>query len=396
VYDIHDFGKMLADPVRTPAYLDALRRAVTPGCTVLEIGTGTGLFAMLARRWGAAKVYAIEPLEAIEVGRQTASANGLADGIEFIRGLSTEVNLPQRADVLVSDLRGPLPLFQAHIPSINDARDRLLAPGGVQIPARDTIRAAVVEAPVLYGGLVDPWRDDLFGLDQKAARNIVTNMWRQWWPGPQCLLTASRDWTTIDYRKTLEPHFSGELSWTVQREGTAHGLTLWFDAVLAEGIEYSNAPGEPKLIYGNAFFPFSEPVRVTPGDRVRSRVRADLVRNQYVWTWRTLVLAGARQREDSSDGEAAGTVKATFVQSTFFALPMGPRDLATQASDHRPRLNEAGHIQLKGLGLMDGSMSVGEIADDLAREFPARFQTSADASHTARGLSREYSDWRAG
>ena len=104
------------------------------------------MFALLACRFGARRVYAIEPEDAIEVAREIAVANGYADRIEFIQAMSTEATLPERADVIISDLGDMLPWFRHHIPSIVDARNRFLAPGGVFIPRRDVAWAAVVEA----------------------------------------------------------------------------------------------------------------------------------------------------------------------------------------------------------------------------------------------------------
>ena len=171
MYGVFDFGLMLADRVRTEAYSRALREAVTPGCTVLEIGSGTGLFAMLARRWGAGRVFAVEVLDTIDLAPQIAEASGLAEGIDFIKGFSTRLDLPVRADVLISDLRGTLPLYRMHIPSIIDARDRLLAPGGVQIPQRDRIRGAVVETPSMLRRLQGPWEKDRFDIDHSVVRS---------------------------------------------------------------------------------------------------------------------------------------------------------------------------------------------------------------------------------
>jgi protein arginine N-methyltransferase 1 len=384
VYDIGDFGKMLADDVRTPAYEEALRRVVAPGCTVLEIGTGTGYFAMLAKKLGAARVYAVEPLDAIELAREIAAANDLADGIEFIRGISTEVSLPHKVDVLVSDLRGSLPLFGTHLPSVMDARDRLLDPGGMQVPLQDTIRGAVVESHSLYEGLVAPWRRERFDLDQDEARSIVLNTWHRWWPRPELLLTVPQDWAILDYTAIASPHLSGHLSWSVSRAGTAHGLVLWFDTLLADGIGYSNAPEAPDLVYGSAFFPFPEPIEVAPDDQVRSEIRADLIGSQYTWTWRTRVMPSS-----------TATQERFFEQSTFFALPMGPRDLATQAADHRPRLAGDGRMRLSALELMDGEHCLDEIAGEICRRFPARFTATEDALRVVRGLSREYSAWDA-
>ena len=158
MYTIAAFGRMIADEVRMGAYEAAIAQAVRPGSVVLDIGAGTGILSLLACRAGARKVYAVETGDAIAVAQQIAQANGFADRIEFFQAKSTEITLPERADVIVSDLRGVLPLLEHHIPSIADARRRHLAPGGVLVPLRDELRAAIVEAPAEYAaarGAVD-------------------------------------------------------------------------------------------------------------------------------------------------------------------------------------------------------------------------------------------------
>jgi protein arginine N-methyltransferase 1 len=116
-----------------------LQRVVRPDAVVLDLGVGTGIFALLACQMGARRVYAIEPDDSIQVARDLAAANGCADRMEFFQALSTQVNLPEQADVIVSDIRRPLPLFGLPLPAIIDARRRLLAPGGVLIPRTDTL-----------------------------------------------------------------------------------------------------------------------------------------------------------------------------------------------------------------------------------------------------------------
>src|ERR1700681_4015560 len=156
MYSLIGYGEMIADRVRIDAYVQALRQAVRPGAVVVDIGTGPGIMAVLACQLGASRVYAIESDEIIQVARTIAAANCCADRIEFIEDLSTKVTLPIRADVIVSDMRGVLPLFGHHIASIADARRRFLAPAGTLIPRKDTIWASIVEAPERYAGIVDP------------------------------------------------------------------------------------------------------------------------------------------------------------------------------------------------------------------------------------------------
>jgi len=382
MYGVHDFGLMLADRVRTDAYCRALRKAVTPGCTVLEIGSGTGLFAMLARRWGAGRVIAVEVLDTIDLAPRIAEANGLADGIEFIKGFSTRLELSLPADVLVSDLRGTLPLYRMHLPSIIDARDRLLVPGGVQIPQLDRIRGAVVETPSMFHRLHGPWETDRFDIDHSVVSEISANTWRRWHKnemGDMRLLTGPADWATLDYRTVREPHRSGDLSWTIERTGTAHGLNLWFDATLSPGIEYSTSPEGPGLVYGNAFFPLRQPVEVSPGDEIRCSLRADLIGGRYVWTWRTEIRCG-------------GSETVVYTQSTFYSAPLGTRDVAVQEAGHTPGLASEGRLLRATLQLMDGSRTVEEIAAELEGAFPSRFNQWDSAIGWVRQMSREYSD----
>lgn len=158
MYSLDVHGAMIADEIRTGAYARALEQTVRPGSTVVDLGAGSGIMSLLACKHGARKVYAIEPDEVIEVAKELARENGFADRIEFIRDISTKVTLPERVEVIVADLRGVLPLFHTHLPSISDARERFLAPGGTIIPRCDTLWAGVVESPEAVADLLGTWK----------------------------------------------------------------------------------------------------------------------------------------------------------------------------------------------------------------------------------------------
>ncbi len=199
MYSVFSYGSMIADRARMDAYVQALRQAVQPGSVVLDIGTGTGIFAMLACRFGARRVYAVEPDDAISVAREAAAANGLSERIEFIQDLSTRVTLPEQVNVIVSDLRGVLPIFQHHLPAIIDARKRLLAPDGILIPQRDSLWAAIVQAPELYKEHASVWEDDIHGLTLISGRRFAINTWRKNRIKPEQMLTEPECLATLDY-----------------------------------------------------------------------------------------------------------------------------------------------------------------------------------------------------
>ena len=304
MYSVHFYGQMLADRPRMEAYTAALRRVVKPDSVVMDLGCGPGVFALLACKLGARRVYAVEPENIVGLAREAAAANGFSDRIEFFEKLSTEITLPEPATIIISDLRGVLPWFEQNVSSIIDARERLLAPGGVLIPLRDVLWASVVEAPEQYDEIVGPWRDR-FDLDLAAGRRLVTNTWRKSRIKPEQLLTDPVCWATLDYYEVNSNEVCAEISWQATRNGTAHGAAVWFDSELAEGIRFSNHPAAPEMIYGIGFFPFSQPVEVREGERITLRLAADLVSDGYVWRWDTEVLG-----------------KASFKQSTFFGVPL--------------------------------------------------------------------------
>ena len=381
MYDIEGYGEMIADPIRTGAYARALRSAVKPGSVVVDIGTGTGIFALLACRYGARRVHAIEPAAVIQTAREIAAANGYADRIEFHQAVSTAVVLPERADVIVSDLHGALPIFGAHLPTIIDARKRFLAPGGALIPRSETLWLAAVEAPELHRPVITPWQDNEHGLDMRAASHLVANSWGRGCVTADQLLMQPAHCATFAYASVSEPGFSASIVSPASRAGRAHGFCVWFDSLLADGVEFSNAPGKPETVFGHAFFHWPEAVELLPGDVVNIGVRATLVGEEYVWSWDSTVLG---------QGDP-GREKARFRQSTFLGKPMSPEALRKKAATHVPALNEDGEIDRVILEKMARKTALGDIARDLAARYPARFPRWQDALRRVGDLSSMYS-----
>ncbi|MBZ5642570.1 MAG: 50S ribosomal protein L11 methyltransferase [Acidobacteriia bacterium] len=380
-YSVENYGAMIGDRVRLDAHAAALRAAVRPGAVVLEIGTGPGVFAVLACQLGASRVFAMEVNPVIDLARQIAKDNGCADRIEFIEEISTKAALPVRADVIISDLRGVLPTFELHIPSIADARRRFLAPGGTLIPRKDSIYAAVVEIPERYAKIVDPWERNGLGLDLSAARRIVLNELHTVRFAPEQLLTQPQLWATFDYRTVENPDIQRELSWTVQRDGTGHGTAVWFDTELADGVGFSNAPESPPTIYGYLFFPWLHPVPLVAGQNVRVDLLAKLLEKDYFYRWKTKI----------ASVESPEKIVAQFDQSQLQGATLSPSALQKGASTFVPQISEAGRVLQRALELMDGSAPLEEIARRLSAEYPSRFPQWQQALSYAGAMSKDYS-----
>ena len=381
MYSLFGYGEMLADRVRIGAYGKALRQAIRPGSVVMDIGTGPGIMAVMACELGASLVYAIEPSEVIQVAREIAEANRCVDKIEFFEDLSTNVTIPVRADVIVSDMRGILPLYQNHIPSIADARTRFLAPGGVLIGRKDWIWAAIVEAPEAFGKIADPWDHNVMGQNLVAARRKVLNEFRKSRMTPEQLLTTPELWATLEYATVESPDVRKILRWKAKREGIGHGILAWFDTELAEGAGFSNGPGWPESIYGEAFFPWLEPVPLAAGQCVSVELEAKLLEKDYFWRWSTRI----------ESLENAGESVARFEQSQLQGAILSVTKLNKSASDFVPQLAAEGLARRRALELMNGRTSLEEIARQLATEFPELFIHWHKALSFAGTISQEHS-----
>jgi protein arginine N-methyltransferase 1 len=379
MYLLDEFGDMIADNARFGAYAEAIQRAVRPGDVVVDLGCGPGIFALLACRAGARRVYAIDAGEVIHFAKQLAAANGFADRIEFFHGDSRQLQLAERANVLVSDVRGALPLFADALPSIEDARQRFLLNGGVQIPLRDTVYAAIVETPEFYKRLTSPWKDAGRGVDLSPALPLILNGVYKIRSQNSQLITDQQAWCTLDYTVQLTPRAGAKLQFTATRSGMAHGITAWFETQLFEDIGFSTAPGNMGAIYGQGFLPWLEPVALEEGQEIEVDLHADPVGGDYIWRWDTKIAA------------RNGNAERNFQLSTFKGAQFTSERLRKRATDYVPVLSESGEAERCLIEAMDGSTSLQEIARSAVARFPKVFRGQDDALRRVSALAEKFS-----
>lgn len=344
---------MAADAVRMDAYARAIARTVKPGSVVVDIGAGTGIFSLLALRAGASRVHAIDPNPAIQLLPELAAENGEGARIVVHQATSFEVELPERADVVVSDMRGTSPLHLDHVAAIRDARERLLAPHGALVPLSDRLFVAAVESPGMWRSLSRAWEAfEARGMRASAVRTSVLNALYNDTASPleaSDLVTTAAVWASLDYATYDGAVLEREVPLTFTRGGTAHGLAVWFEATAAEGISYTTAPGS-SLVYTRAFLPLLEPVRGEAGDEAKVTIRVDARGDR--WAWETEI--GARRLR----------------QSTFFGAPTAPEALLRESSAHVPALSPRGERLRRLLDAMNGSKTTGELVEAYAAAMP--------------------------
>ncbi|KAM9476898.1 protein arginine N-methyltransferase 9 isoform 2-T2 [Clarias gariepinus] len=158
---------MLNDNGRNRKYQLAIQRAVLDGCTsVLDIGTGTGILGMCAKKAGASEVYACELSKTMyELACEVLSANGMADSIKVLHKKSLDMEIPRdipgRVSLVVTETVDAGLLGEGIVESLIHAWKHLLLPPanaegvplsspsqtGRVIPAGATVFAMALECP---------------------------------------------------------------------------------------------------------------------------------------------------------------------------------------------------------------------------------------------------------
>ncbi len=366
-YSVNDYIDMIGDPYRTGAYVRALRKMVTAESVVLDLGAGFGFFAVLAATLGARRAYAIEPNDAIGLGPALARANGVADRVTFFQGDSRQVELPERANLLVEDVRGILPLHGERVRLLCDARERLLTVDARLVACRDHIWAAPARHGASVQRSVETTGADTYGVDLRALRTHVVDDARRRRPAPDELLLPGATLGTLDLSAVSDPGFEGTARWTPTSPVTADGFALWFDAELAEGEGFSTRPGPEQTLHGCLYLPLREPLTVPAGAKLALRFCGVPVSREYTWVWECAVTEGDER------------VTKTPRQSAFGGVTLTPARLARMSELHEPTLGLHGQRLHAAIELMETPQPSGSIASALAAQKSLGFASQSAA-----------------
>ena len=289
--------EMLADTVRVNAYKEAIRHVVKHGDTVVDVGTGTGILAVLCAKAGARRVYAIECRPVIELAKQIAKENGFADRIRFVRGNSRRVSLPEKVDVVVSEVIGHTVLEENMLDTIIDAKKRFLKKGGSMIPESAKLMFAPTSNYTTAKDL-NFWRRGLSGVSLRPAWDRVVNTVYVSNIKAKDLLSTSQVLRMIDFKANRRTNLKGRINFEITHRRIFHGFAAWFEASLTKNgnVCVRTSPFDPPTHWKCAFFPVREPVRVSIGDTISLSLSCYSTGASTVWEWRGRVQTPAGQK----------------------------------------------------------------------------------------------------
>jgi protein arginine N-methyltransferase 1 len=283
VASLSEHRHYLGDHVRFAAYERALRSLCGEGPTVLDLGAGTGLLGITALRCGARNVYGVESTGLADFTSALARANGFdADRYQVIRGRSTELELPEHVDLVISDQLGAFAVEGSPFPALADAAARHLRPGGRVVPSAVELWLAPVGSAKVRDHL-DFWGTSHFGMDVSPLRDLAVGKvvyehlrCEELMAAPARLacLSTSGSRPALDFRARFE----------IARAGVVNGLAGWFRAELAPDVWISTTPGAPDRIdREGVLMPVDPCFDCEAGDVLTTRFRALLADVLTVW-----------------------------------------------------------------------------------------------------------------
>lgn len=276
---------MMQDEVRNQAFLGAIERAIRPNMKVLDIGSGSGLLAMMAARAGAQEVHSCEMNPAIAaVAEQIVHKNGFSDKVTIYASsshkLDADADLGGRADLVISEIIGKDFVCEHVLPSMQDAVRRLAKPDARFIPQGGEIRAALA----YYGKLDARKVGEVCGFDLspfnqlgRARINVQVND-----PG-LVVRGEAAELFAFDFA-SANPQADRVSLDLVASGGIVNGIVQWFRLQMDEFGSFENQPGpNSSRSWALLFFPFAEPIDLSPGERIG--VQASISKNR-LQLWR--------------------------------------------------------------------------------------------------------------
>ena len=271
---------LIADQIRNNALYAALKELIVPGQSIVaDIGTGTGLLGLMAARLGASEVHMYESAPVAQVAAENIKRNK-ATQCHLMSCHSTEMLDPPLADIIICETLGNYAFEEDIVRSVNDARNRILKPGGHIIPNRIRQFASLVKSRNYFDELV-VWDNVGHGIDltpakTKSLNNIYVRTFqaKDLVDGPNGTSFQSHAWDDVDFTQQNNSNREGQLQFTFSKPQNVYGLAIWWEAELTSNVSLSTSPDEPTTHWEQLYFPVSDPINVDASDKVIAAIRS--------------------------------------------------------------------------------------------------------------------------
>ena len=280
---------MMNDEVRNNAYYNAIKLAVGDGALVLDIGTGSGLLSLMAAANGAGKVITCETSRVIaDAAKDIIDSNGYGEKISVVNKMSTDLivgeDLPQRADLIISEVLSAELVGEGVRTTLFDANKRLLKKNGTMIPQSGKIIIALVgNSPEVFDATSVA---SVHGFDLSRFNLISQNKFYPNLKDKPLLLSSPEEAFNINfYNESGVVKEERIIRLQADQDGLCLGLIQWLSVHLYKHIEYENRPGENHSHWATPVYLFDEPIALKTGDVVHIRA---ILSEDRVWFYQKM------------------------------------------------------------------------------------------------------------
>jgi protein arginine N-methyltransferase 1 len=348
----------LADRAKLASYEAAINACVTTDHVVVDLGCGTGVLGLMALEAGAKKAVFIDHGSVIEVARRTVTDAGFVNQSEFIEASSFEVELPERADVVVCDHVGYFGFDYGVLELFADARRRFLKPGGLLLPRSLDLWLAPVESDECRQS-IDRWKDGSIPSRYRWMSETAANTKHSAQLVSDELLADAAKLTTLELGEEPSDFHSWTATFECARNGSLDGLAGWFDACLYDDIRMTNSPlASDRLTRPQAFLPLGESVEVRTGDKIDASVMVRPEDNIIAWV---IELPASGQR---------------FALNTFNGMTLDKATIDRVQPNRLAKINKHGRARQIVLSYCDGKRTVGEVQQLVLANHPDLFPSA--------------------
>jgi len=270
LWDQFHYELMGEDEPRNARYREAIRQLV-PGRTVVDLGTGMDmLWARECVKAGAKRVYAIEA-HPVSYAKAKSTLKP-EEPITLVFGQGSEVELPEKVDVIVSELVGELASSEGATRAMRNAL-RFLKPGGRILPERAATPIAAVQLP-----------DNLArqpGFDPEGAQAIERLFRRELRPfdarmdlgfeiSRLKLISGTAYLEDLDFTRPFTESYATPVELTIQEDGRLDGLLAWVHLWVLKDLPVLDTFQE-ETNWFPVYFPLFQPgLPVRAGDEIEA------------------------------------------------------------------------------------------------------------------------------
>jgi protein arginine N-methyltransferase 7 len=298
---------MLHDTDRNACYEHAIKKCIDNfrsiegrAPIVLDIGTGTGLLAMLCIRHGAEFVVGCEMFEAMaEVAKRVIDVNGLSEKIMVISAKSSEIEtLPFTCDIIVSELLDSILLGEGVLFSHADAISRFMSTESIPVtplmqrvlPCNGSVYATLVQGQdvsnlvrvdnIAYNGIT-PWRNS-YATSCKGGWRPIPVHWSEYTSRGCIELSEAHIVSSFSF-SSIQDDFSGGTCTQIdtKKSGVVQGVLIWWKLDIfsdtEEEISYCTKPGSQKWQdhWTQAVYPLRQDLSCDEGSVFTVRMSTD-------------------------------------------------------------------------------------------------------------------------